>query len=308
MSTRSVIKINNVEVEDGYSEAFPMYFGRVIVTAITKRWALATATNVKGGGSGADIMEAGIEGEVKSENTPDGRPGYIVMFGREKKSKLDKWLIQRIRGGVVPVPTTSAFNAMPEEMAEDWIEVKDTSIQLFGDGYEEIVELNGRTVYKIPRMDGWFYIDTKFGVHKGVGGGTFFILGESQAATLYAAQRAVDAIREHPYVFVAGAHDGGPAASGSKVGGKKYTSAKATTNDRYVPCIADKVKDTLIPSDVSCVYEIIANGLTLDRVKEAMKSGIKAATTVQGIKKITTSGYGGKLGDIKIHLHDILSS
>lgn len=295
------MKINDVEIEDTYAEAFPMYFGRVLITGVTQRWALTSARSATGGVGGASLIEASIECEVGSSDSPDERPGYVIMVGRPKRKELNHELIARIRNGVVPVPTTATFNAMPEDLTDYFIEIKNTPIQLFGDGYEEIVDVYGRTMYKIPRMDGFYYIDTKFGVKKGVAGGNFLIMGRSQATTLIAAEVAVQAIRETSYVFIMR-----PAASGSKVSGKIYRDAGSTTNERYCACIADKIEDSKIPSDVRCVYEMIVDGLSMDSVKKAMSAGIKAATTVQGIKKITALNFGGTLGGLKINLYDIL--
>jgi formylmethanofuran--tetrahydromethanopterin N-formyltransferase len=300
------LKLNNVEIEDTFAEAFPMYIGRFIVTASTRRWALASAQESKGLGVSATLGpgEAGIEREVTTEESPDGRPGYLIDVGHREKKELNYWLIARIRKGVLPAPTTSAFDAMPKEMIQYYIEVKDTPIQLFGDGYEEIVERERRAVYKIPRMDGFFYIETKFGVARGIAGGNFLVLGESQASALMAAEVAVDAIKEVPHVFNPCA--GGIAASGTKVGGRRYKKAVATTNDAYCAAIRDRVEAIKIPPGVNCVYEVFVNGLDLASVERAMKVGIEAATTVGGVKKISAGNYGGTLGRIIIPLKKVL--
>jgi formylmethanofuran--tetrahydromethanopterin N-formyltransferase len=305
------MKVNGVEIEDTYCEAFPMYFGRILITAATRRWALAAALEAKGLGTSSTMKpkapgEAGIECEVRTTETPDGRPGYILLIGEPTIDELNYYLIARIRKGVVPVPTTATFDAMPKDMIIDYIKVEGTPIQLFGDGYEELVNIYNREMYKIPRMDGFYYIDAKFGITKGIGGGNFFILAESQAAALMAAEAAVNAIEHLPYVFVVGAYGGGPAASGTKVGGKNYKKAVATTNHLYCPCIRDKVPDTRVPADVRCVYEICIDGLTIDAVKNAIREGIKAAVKIHGIKKITAGNFGGKLGNVQIFLHEIL--
>jgi formylmethanofuran--tetrahydromethanopterin N-formyltransferase len=171
---------------------------------------------------------------------------------------------------------------------------------LFGDGYEEIVDVFGRRVYRIPRMDGFFYVEEKFGIGKGVSGGNFLIMADSQGSALLAGEMALDAIKEIPYVT------GRMAASGSKVGGHVYTEAVATTNDAYCPSISDKVKHSEVGTDVNCVYEIIVNGLDLEHVKAAMRVGIEKAKGVRGVRRITAGNYGGKLGSGKIDLRDLV--
>jgi len=197
------LKLNNVEIEDTFAEAFKMYMGRFMITALTRRWALLSAQESKGLGVSATLGpgEAGIECEVKNDESPDHRPGYIVDVGHREKDQLEYWLVARIRKGVLPVPTTSVFDAMPRDVIRYKIDLKGTPIQLFGDGYEEMIEKYGRVVYRIPKMDGFFYVETRFGVARGVAGGNFLILGESQAAALTAAEVAVDAMKEVPYVF-----------------------------------------------------------------------------------------------------------
>ncbi|MEM3004086.1 MAG: formylmethanofuran--tetrahydromethanopterin N-formyltransferase [Candidatus Bathyarchaeia archaeon] len=300
------MRLNDVEIEDTYAEAFPMYIGRFMVTASTRRWAHTSAQEMKGLGVSATLGpgEAGIEREVSARESPDKRPGYILDVGHREKKELEYWLIARIRKGALPVPTTSVFDAMPEEMVQSYVEVKDTPIQLFGDGYEEIVEREGRTLYKIPRMDGFFHIETKFGVAQGIAGGNFLILAESQASALMAAEVAADAMKEVPLVFNPCA--GGVAASGTKVGGKTYKHAVATTNDAYCATIKDRVEESKIPPGVNCVYEVFVNGLDLASVERAMKVGIEAATTVAGVRRITAGNYGGRLGKTLIPLKRVL--
>jgi formylmethanofuran--tetrahydromethanopterin N-formyltransferase len=56
------------------------------------------------------------------------------------------------------------------------------------------------------------------------------------------------------------------------------------------------------------VYEIVINGLTLDAVKNAMKEGVKAAASTQGIVSISAGNYGGKLGPYKAFLKEALEA
>lgn len=296
------MKINNVVIEDTFAEIFSQYTARILITAATRRWALESALETKGLGRSATLppSEASIERAVGGIESPDRRPGYILQVGDRKMKKLERWLVARIRKGVVPIPTTAVFDAMPQEMIESFVEIEHTPVQLFGDGYEEIVDIFDKTLYKIPRMDGFFYVEKKLGVAKGVAGANFLIMGDSQGSALLAGETALEAIMEVPYVI------GKVAASGTKVGGKLYKEAVATTNDPYCACISDKVENTKIPDGVHCVYEVIINGLSMEYVKKAMKAGVEKAVTVQGVKKITAGNYGGRLGKGRIYLYDLV--
>jgi len=296
------MKINEVVIEDTFAEVFSMYTARILITAATRRWALESALETKGLGRSATLppSEASIERAASGTETPDKRPGYILQVGDRKRKELDHWLVTRIRKGVFPIPTTAVFDALPPEMAEDFVEIEHTPVQLFGDGYEEIVDVFGRKMYKIPRMDGFLYVEKRFGVTKGIAGGNFLIMGDSQGSALLAAEMALEAIMDVPYVT------GRIAASGTKVGGNLYKDAVATTNDPYCACISNKVRDSKIPDGVHCVYEIIINGLTLECAKKAMKAGMEKAISVRGVKKITAGNYGGKLGKECIYLYDLV--
>jgi len=296
-------EVNGVSVEDTFCETFSARIARVLITSVNRKWALEAALEAKGLGRSATIppSEASLEAEVDPEETPDGRPGFIIQVIDRKLEQLNRWLIVRIRKGVIPYPKTNVFDALPREMAREFVDVKGTIIQTFGDGFEEETEAFGRRVFKIPRMDGWFYVERRFGIAKGVAGGMFLILANSDETALEAAEQALEGVKTVPYVV------GKFAASGTKVGGKKYKDAVATTNDAYCSCLTPKGGDKL-PEEVKCVYEVIVTGLRLEDVKRAMKIGIERATLVSGVLKITATNYGGTLGKGKIFLRSLFET
>jgi formylmethanofuran--tetrahydromethanopterin N-formyltransferase len=295
--------INDVPVEDTFCETFTVRIARILVTSVNKKWALESALETKGLGRSATIppSEASIEAEAIPEKTPDRRPGYIIQIIDRKLAQLRQWLIVRIRKGILPYPKTSVFDAMPREMTEEFVNIKDTLIQAFGDGFEEEINAFGKKIFRIPRMDGWFYIENKFGITKGVAGGMFLILAESDEAALEAAEQAVKSVKTVPYVV------GKFAASGTKVGGKVYKDAIATTNDAYCPSLS-RIEGSKISKDVKCVYEVIVSGLRLKNVSKAIKISIENATKVPGVLKITSANYGGTLGKGKIFLRNLFDS
>jgi formylmethanofuran--tetrahydromethanopterin N-formyltransferase len=296
-------KVNGVPIDDTFCETFTVRIARILVTSVNRKWALESALETKGLGRSATIppCEASIEAEAKPEETPDGRPGFIIQFLDRKFEPLRDWFIVRIRKGVMPYPKTNVFDALPRKMAKEFIDIKGTIIQTFGDGFEEEAEAFGRQVFKIPRMDGYFHIERRFGIAKGVAGGMFLILANSEKAALKAAEQAVEATKSVPYVV------GKFAASGTKVGGKNYKDAIATTNDAYCPSLARNTESKL-SDDVKCVYEVIVSGLRLEDVSRAMKIGIENATRIHGVLNITTANYGETLGKGKILLRSLFQS
>lgn len=291
--------INGVTITDTYAEAFDFVGTRVIITAATLDWAREAAREAVG--MGTSIIgcggEAGIEGDVKK--TPDGRPGVAILIFALDKEKLHDQLFGRIGMCVLTCATTSAFNGLEsEEMVETG-----EMLRYFGDGYEYSESKNGSTYWHVPMMDGEFVVEGSYGVANGIGGGNLIIFGQERKACLDAALRAVEAAKQVPGILLP--FPNGVVRSGSKVGGSNYDFLPASTNEKLCPTIRDKVKDTLVPDGVTCVYEIVINGLDLESVKKAMKLGINAAC-IPGIAAITAGNYGGELGKHKIHLHDVL--
>jgi len=294
--------VNGVPIEDTFCETFTVHIARILVTSVNKKWAFESALEAKGLGRSAAMppSEASIESEVLPKETPDGRLGFIIQVIDRKLEQLQYWLMVRIRKGIMPYPKTNVFDALPREMAEESVDVKGTMIQTFGDGFEEEAEAFERKVFKIPRMDGWFFIEQNFGIAKGVAGGMFLILAESDESALKAAEEALEGIQAIPHVV------GKFASSGTKVGGKRYKDAIATTNDAYCPSLAPN-NGSKLPENVRCVYEVIVSGLRLEDVRRAMKNGIDKATRVHGVLKITATNYGGTLGKGKIFLHSLFN-
>ncbi len=296
------MKVNGVEVEETFAEAFDIKIARVLITGYDYYWAWVAANEATGFGTSVIMCpaEAGIEIKAKPSETPDGRPGYYIQICHMSKKGLEEQLLARLGQCVLTAPTAAAFNGLPD--AENKF---DTGFKLrfFGDGYEREIEVGGRKCWAVPMMEGDFIIENDIGYTNGIAGGNFFILAETQPSALAAAKAAVDAISDVEGVITP--FPGGIVASGSKVGANKYKFLKASTNEKFAPSIRDKVEGTNIPEGVKAVYEIVINGLTEEAIKEAMKVGILAATKIPGVVKITAGNYGGKLGKHIINLNEL---
>jgi len=296
------MEINGVEIEDNFAEAFGIKVSRILITAATKKLALVAATEATGYGTSVIgcPAEAGIDGYVPPQETPDGRPGYIIMICNMNKDKLDHELLERVGMCVLTAATTAVF---------DWMEEPDEKLKtgqklkFFGDGYEQTLDIQGRKIHSIPLMSGDFLVEAELGIRAGVAGGNFFILAENQPAGLLAADAAVDAIEA-----VAGAitpFPGGIVASGSKVGSTKYKFLGASTNEKMCVTLKDEVEGCQIPENVNGVYEIVIDGVDEDAVKAAMKAGIEAAVKISGVIQISAGNFGGNLGKYQIKLHEL---
>jgi formylmethanofuran--tetrahydromethanopterin N-formyltransferase len=163
----------------------------------------------------------------------------------------------------------------------------------------------GRKVWKIPVMDGDFIIEDGFGIVLGVAGGNFLILSQDNLSGLKAAEQAIKAIKEKVSGVIM-PFPGGICRSGSKVGSLKY-KLQASTNHVFCPTLKEILADSKLSKDVNCVYEIVINGLTFEAVKKAIYIGISAASQVSGVLQISAGNYGGKLGQYKVYLRDLLN-
>lgn len=294
---------NGMIIEDTFAEMFPMWVGRVLITAANEKWALTAATVATGFASSIIMSpaEAGIEGLVSAEKTPDKRVGTLVQFYHRTRPDLKSQMILRIGQCVMTCPTTAAFDALPS--AKRHLRVG-RSIRLFGDGYQRRDTFEDRSVWRIPVMEGEFIVEDTFGAAKAIAGGNLLIMAENRESGLEAAEKAVDAIRIKAEGVVT-PFPGGICRSGSKAGSQKY-KLPASTFHQYCPRLRKLVPDSKVPEGVHCVYEIVINGLTLDAVKKAMSIGIKAVARVPGVVMISAGNYGGKLGPYQALLKEAL--
>ncbi|MFA6371877.1 MAG: formylmethanofuran--tetrahydromethanopterin N-formyltransferase [Methanothrix sp.] len=298
---RDVMEINGVQIEDTFAEGFPIKMARVVVTAVTERWALEAAREATGFGTSVIgcSAEAGIECIVGGDETPDGRPGANILICNMGYKNLENSLLFRIGQCVLTAPTAAAFSGMTD--AEKQFDTG-KKLSFFGDGYQKQAEMYGRSVWKIPLMSGDFIVEQNFGAVDGIAGGNFLILAQNQAAGLLAAEAAVNAIGKMKGTVTP--FPGGVVASGSKVG-SKYKFLKASSNTAFCTSLRSEGVCTLA-EDVSAVFEIVINGVSKEAISAAMKAGINAACHVPGVLKITAANYEGKLGTHQFPLHVVL--
>jgi formylmethanofuran--tetrahydromethanopterin N-formyltransferase len=292
-------------IVDTFAEMFPLWAGRILITADNQNWAL-TAASVATGFATSVIMapaEAAIERLVPADQTPDNRAGVFIQIYNRDRFELKHQLMERIGQCIMTCPTTAAFDGLPA--AKRKLNVG-RSLRYFGDGFQKKALVGGRKCWKIPVMEGNFIVEDSFGATEAVAGGNFLILAQDKASGLKAAVEAINAIKAKTTDVIM-PFPGGICRSGSKAGSLKY-KLKASTYHTYCPTLKTIVTDTQIPEDVNSVYEIVINGLTLDAVKNAVKQGVTAAASTPGVVKISAGNYGGKLGPYKAFLKEAIEA
>ncbi len=295
---------NGVLIDDGFAEAFPMKATRIVITAHNLKWARTAAVSMTGFATSviACGCEAGIERELASADTPDGRPGVSVLLFSMSGKELTKQLERRVGQCVLTCPTTAVFAGVHEGEAI----ALGKNLRFFGDGWQTSKVIAGVRYWRVPVMDGEFVAQESTCVVKGVGGGNLLLLCTDTDGALAVAEAAVLAMRALPNVIMP--FPGGVVRSGSKVG-SKYPALMASTNDAFCPSLVGLASNSELSAQTRCAMEIVIDGLTEADVGAAMRVGMQAGIAIGaagGLLRISAGNYGGKLGPFHFHLHKLL--
>jgi formylmethanofuran--tetrahydromethanopterin N-formyltransferase len=301
--------IKKAWIEDTYAEAFDGLYCRIIVTADdeeTLKRAAEDATATPSGVIGR--LDSGIERWLGEEETPDERKGAFLQFwkGLDKGKPLEdlvrrfeKELSYRIRQDVLVKPFTSVFDALSVR-PEGKIDMMER-VGHCGDGFEWEEQLYGRDMIVVPIMVPDFLIERYVGYARGISGGNFWYMCETKKAVMDAGKKALETISQIEGVVT----PFDVCSAGSKPE-TRFPLIGPTTNHPYCPSLKQKLGTaSKVPENVNYIPEIVINGVSLRAVKEAMKAGIEAALSVDGVVKISAGNYAGKLGDYKIYLREL---
>jgi len=300
----------NPKIDDTYIEAFKGVFCRVIITADdqeTVRKSVEDATATPSVVIGR--TEGGIEKYLNETQTPDGRKGAILQFWgeinpkktfQESLDKFEKELSYRIRQDILVKPFTAVYDAMPR--AEGKLDMMER-VGHCGDGYEWEEKRYGRDVIVVPLMVPDFVIERYLGYARGVMGGNFWIMCTTKEVLKEAGAKAMKAINK-----VYGAVTTFDICSAGSKPETHFPQIGPTTNHLYCPSLKAKLGgESKVPEGVGYIAEIVYNGISMDAVNDATKAGIKAVLDVEGVVRVSAGNYGGKLGEYKIPLREILT-
>lgn len=297
-------------IEDTYAEAFSGLYCRVIVTADDEETVKKAADDATATPSGViGRLDSGVERLLGKNETPDDRKGAILQFwkGLDRGKPLqdilvrfEKELSYRIRQDILVKPFTAVFDALSvkPEGKMDMME----RVGHCGDGYEWEEQLYGKKVIVVPIMVPDFLIERYIGYARGIAGGNFWYMCKTKKQVVDAGKKALEAI--HQVEGITTPFD--ICSAGSKTE-TRFPLIGPTTNHPYCPSLKRKLKnESKVPESVNYIPEIVINGISMDAVRKAMKTGIEAALTVDGVVRISAGNYGGKLGDYQINLKELL--
>jgi formylmethanofuran--tetrahydromethanopterin N-formyltransferase len=253
-------------------------------------------------------VEGGVEKWLGKRETPDKRVGAVLQFWGQidpKKpftdslEKFEKELSYRIRQDVLVKPFAAVYDALPN--AEGKLDMM-TRVGHCGDGYEWTEKRDWREVIVVPLMVPDFIIERYIGYARGIMGANFWLMCRTKTAMREAGEKALAVI--HGVAGVVTPFD--VCSAGSKPE-THFPQIGPTTNHLYCPSLKKRLgKDSRVPEGVRYIPEIVINGVSLDAVKKAMKAGVEVASNVNGVLLISAGNYGGKLGEYKIRLRELM--
>jgi formylmethanofuran--tetrahydromethanopterin N-formyltransferase len=296
------------EIEDTYAEAFDGIVSRVVVTADQKEVLRRAAEDATATPSIViSRIEGGIEKWLDKKETPDGRRGAVLQFWggidenkplAESVKKFEAELSFRIRQDVLVKPFTAVFDALPEADGKMGLMMR---VGHCGDGFEWEEKRYGRNVIVVPLMVSNFLIERELGYARGVMGANFWFMCKTKRAVMEAGKKALDAIRQ-----VSGVITPFDVCSAGSKPETNFPLIGPTTNHPYCSTLKERLgSESRVPDGVKYIPEIVINGTSMEAVKKAMKVGIRSASKVEGVVRISAGNYGGKLGKHKIYLREL---
>jgi formylmethanofuran--tetrahydromethanopterin N-formyltransferase len=301
--------IKKAEIEDTFAEAFDGLYCRLTVTADNEETLKKAAEDATATPSGViGRLDSGIERWLSEKETPDKRKGAILQFwkGLDKGKPLEdllrrfeKELSYRIRQDILVKPFTAVFDALSVK-PEGKIDMMER-VGHCGDGFEWEEQLYGRNMIVVPIMVPDFLIERYIGYARGISGGNFWYMCKTKKAVMDAGKKALEAMSRIEGVIT----PFDVCSAGSKTE-THFPLIGPTTNHPYCPSLKQKLGTaSKVRENVNYIPEIVINGVSMQAVKEAMKAGIEAALSVDGVVKISAGNYAGKLGNYKIYLREL---
>jgi len=280
---------------DGTGELFPLWMGRILITAISSEWALTAARTASGFGY-KDGIEAGID--IRTNETPDHRFGVVIMVAAPTKKALEKEMARRITQSILSTPTTSVFDGMIKDPEVVKVKIGD-GISYFADGNQKKGMMNDRNVWNLPAFDGELFIESEFGMKLGVST-NMIIIGKDHKNVIQACMAFSELVQDTPGIMAP--YPGGFTRFGFKLGSEKYDFMKKTLNAKY----CSKLEGIEVPKGSNVAYQIILDALDVTAMFEMLKTGIEGIENYSGITKITSSSFESQLGTETFDLKMIL--
>ena len=299
--------MKTVIIEDTYCEAFEGLCIQLMVTAQDAEFLIRAANAFTALPSTVfGDAEGGIVRWLSESETLDGRLGAIIQLwvtgtGKKATAKFYDQIGRRMRQGILVVPTTAVFDYYPKSI-ETKFEMMN-NVGHCGDGYEWVIDKYKRNLINVPIMMGYdFLIEEKISYAPGVMGGNLWLFCDSVESGIKVGREVVRIIAEIDNVCTT--FD--VCSAGSKIE-TNFPEIGPSTNHPYCPTLKDKIhpEEFRVPYGVKSIPEIVFNALDRKTIEETMLKSIQGIIDMEGLIKISTGNYGGKLGKYKIFLREL---
>ena len=107
--------------------------------------------------------EAGIDRELSARETPDGRPGVRVLLFAFSSKGAEKALVNRVGQCVLTCPGTARLFGLRRRSRRSR---SATRMRQFGDKWQMSKAIDGRRYWRVPVMDGEFFVESQVGADR----------------------------------------------------------------------------------------------------------------------------------------------
>jgi formylmethanofuran--tetrahydromethanopterin N-formyltransferase len=294
-------------IEDTYCEAFEGLCVQLMVTAQDAAFLNRAANAFTALPSTVfGDAEGGIVRWLSEEETIDGRLGAVVQLwvtgtGKKATTKFYDQLGRRMRQGILVVPTTAIFDFYPNQVTMKFDMMN--NVGHCGDGYEWVVTKHNRNLISVPIMMGYdFLIEEEISYAPGVMGGNLWLFCDTIESGIKVGREAVKIIAEIDNVCTT--FD--VCSAGSKPE-TNFPEIGPSTNHLFCPTLKTKIPsdEFKVPDNVLSIPEIVFNAIDKETIEFTMLKVIEGVVGMDGLIKISTGNYGGKLGKYKIFLREL---
>jgi formylmethanofuran--tetrahydromethanopterin N-formyltransferase len=282
------MKINNVEIQDTFAEAWELEVIRLVLTAVTEEIALGGAHQFVGAAGSGELgskINAGIERAAYPQETPDGRPGVIISLTSTPKERPNyiKEFALRVHLATL-IPTCAVYDFMIEGVASEKYDISADMKDLWG-GDDTECKVNGRDMCVVPTLPGDFKFEKKISIATKGSDGHLVCYGKDTNSVVLAIMAAKKAIEGVDGVCPMG-----------------FGLEQVYREKDYVPSLKDKIKDSKVPEGVGALLNLLVFGVDIKNMEEALAYAMKAACQVPGVIKMGAMNFNGEFGPYKFHL------
>ncbi len=285
------MKINNVEIQDTFGEAWELEVIRLVITAVTEEIALGGANQFVGAAGSGELgskINAGIERTALPHETPDGRPGVIIGLTSTPAERPNylKELVLRFHLATL-IPTCVIYDCMVDGVKTEKYDIGAELKELWkGDDSSETI--NGRGMCVVPTLPGDFKFEKIISIATKGSDGHILCYGKDTNTVVLAILAAKKAVEGVDGVCPMG-----------------YGLEQVYREKDYVPALRDKIADTKVPEGVGALLTLLIFGVDTKIMEKAINYAMKAACQVPGVMKIGAMNFNGEFGPYKYKLHEI---